>query len=317
MNDKFEQYIESAKRVVLTPEEKAHIHAALLSAMRATRLEQADVRVAVPRWFRWYDLTLHPLPIILGLVVAISMSTSYAAEGTLPGDVLYPVKTTVNEEVRGWFAFSSKGQLAYEQNIAERRLEEAEQLAFHGRLNDETRAEIVERFNERASRVEEHIEKLEDESAVEASSDFEARLKAHGAILVHLTSKDAETVDRMPEKSQIVASVQARASSTARQRIKAEAKVKSKAEEPARLAAAKKLKDAREKIEGVRALALAVPEQKIEELSAPSAVPSEGGASLKMMAVVMEDQAGLRTETRLDMAEKILEEGNKKLEGGV
>ena len=316
MNDKLEKYIESARRVVLTPEEKTHMHAALLSAMRTARLESQEPRIKLPGRFRWYHVVMHPLPVTLSLLIAVGASASYAAEGTLPGDTLYPVKTSVNEKVLSWFTFSSQAQLTYEQDIAERRLEEAEQLAFQGRLDGKARAEIAERFSERASRVEEHIDKLEDESAVEASSDFEARLKAHGAILAHLTSKDAKTsVDQVLGKPEIVATIEASASSTARQRIKAEAKVKGKGEEQARLAATKKLKDAEEKINTVRALAFATPQPKGEELSAPSLVP-EGGASLKMMAPAAEDQSTSRTQTRLDVAEKVLAEGNKKFEAG-
>jgi hypothetical protein len=316
MNDKFEQYIESAKRVALMSEEKTHIHAALLSAMRTARLEHRESRIELPGRFHWYHIVMHPLPVTLSLLLAIGASASYAAEGTLPGDTLYPVKTSVNEKVLGWFTFSSQAQLTYEQDIAERRLEEAEQLAFQGRLDGKARAEIAERFGERASRVEEHINKLEDESAVEASSDFEARLKAHGAILAHLTSKDTKIPgDQALGKPEIVTKIEATASSTARQRIKAEAKVKGKGEEQARLAAAKKLKDAQEKINTVRAFALAAPQPKYEELNAhPGA--SEGGVSLKMMAAVAEDQSTSRTETRLDVAEKVLAEGSKKFEAG-
>src|SRR3989344_5335559 len=78
--------------------------------------------------------------IILAILLAISAGVSYSAESSLPGDVLYPIKTDLNERIQGWLALSAKAESEHQANLAIRRLEEAEKLKAEGKLNAELKS---------------------------------------------------------------------------------------------------------------------------------------------------------------------------------
>lgn len=64
-------------------------------------------------------------------------SVSFAAEGTLPGDILYPVKIYVNESVLGAVAVTQKAKAEWGIALVERRLEEIEKLAVTPSISPE------------------------------------------------------------------------------------------------------------------------------------------------------------------------------------
>ena len=158
---------------------------------------------------------------MVGLLIAImaTFGTGAAAEHALPGDLLYPVKIGVNEEVRSVLAFSEDAKAEWELLRSERRLEEAEQLAASNRFTSETRAKVEANFDRHAEKVNERIEKFENEGKTDAaanlSSNFEVSLKTHEQILSKL---DGEEVSKFLPK------LRARKNEAATLRADAEAK---------------------------------------------------------------------------------------------
>lgn len=61
--------------------------------------------------------------------ILLGSSVSFAAENTLPGDLLYPVKINLNEKVRDALAITPQAKADWAVQKAERRLVEAEKLA--------------------------------------------------------------------------------------------------------------------------------------------------------------------------------------------
>jgi len=111
------------------------------------------------------------------------------AEGSLPGDVLYPIKVGVNENVRGAIAVSAKSEAELEARLAGRRLEEAEKLATKEDLSVEITTEIEDNFNAHADRTMARIETLAEtdaRAAADIASNFETSLLAHERVLVRL-----------------------------------------------------------------------------------------------------------------------------------
>ena len=58
----------------------------------------------------------------LFILIFVGASTSYAAEMALPGDILYPVKAVVNENVVSALAFSEEAKANRSATLALRRL---------------------------------------------------------------------------------------------------------------------------------------------------------------------------------------------------
>lgn len=83
----------------------------------------------------------------LALVVLTGGGMSYAAEQALPGDLLYPVKVSVNEEVRRVFHHSEDARVAYDIRRANSRLSEVEQLALRGEISQAAWSDISENLD--------------------------------------------------------------------------------------------------------------------------------------------------------------------------
>lgn len=191
MKNIFEQFIVRLKGISLDKQEKARMRGFLLEYMKANPV---GIGVASPhlgqRAFRGFLsrlITSKAMPSALVLALLTGGTISYAAEGALPGDVLYPVKVKVNEEVRGWAAISPAAKAEWNTQVIGRRLGEAEKLVAEGRFSAEARVAIEENFVARAEGVRERIAELEAEDdfdgASDASSRFESSLAAHAEIL--------------------------------------------------------------------------------------------------------------------------------------
>ncbi|OGZ45520.1 MAG: hypothetical protein A3C84_04270 [Candidatus Ryanbacteria bacterium RIFCSPHIGHO2_02_FULL_48_12] len=121
------------------------------------------------------------MAIIVAIIVLVSAGVSFTAQSTLPGDMLYPVKTEVNERAEGWFAVSSESESRHQATLVLRRLEEAEKLKTQGRLDAETKAELESEFKLHMSEAEREMDDLEASGKAKEATAMRASLKA----LVH------------------------------------------------------------------------------------------------------------------------------------
>src|SRR3989338_5181735 len=130
--------------------------------------------------------------LIIALIVALSGGTAVAAQGSLPGEALHPVKM-VMERIDSGLSLSADAKANTSLKFAERRLEEAEKLAVEGKLDAELVAQMEKRFDAQEARMKSIIEKLEangkTEAAARLSSNVEAMLNAHDEIVAKLKAK--------------------------------------------------------------------------------------------------------------------------------
>jgi len=153
-----------------------------------TRAHPAEVRIekgarhTSRKPFGFFSLLLANRPMLVTLLVAFVMAvsggTTLAAESTIPGDFLYPVKVHVNENVRSAFHVSEESKAGWEAARAERRLEEAAVLAQNGELRSEVSVKLEQRMEAHIDRAKAHIEKLEEAGELEAAAAAQARLEA-------------------------------------------------------------------------------------------------------------------------------------------
>lgn len=181
------------EEIKLDDERKLKIREYLINEIEGTNLESTYGKQTKKGifWsglaFSHYQKRYVSIIACLLIVVILGGGVSFAAENTLPGDLLYPVKVNVNEEVLGSLTFGVKAKTEWEANLATRRLEEAEQLTVSGKMNEEIQASIEARFEEHSKKVNEGIDQVESESditeAAEINSKFEMLLSAHEKIL--------------------------------------------------------------------------------------------------------------------------------------
>src|SRR3989344_1918947 len=121
----------------------------------------------------------HSMPAFAAVfVLIIGGGTAAAAEGALPGDILYPVKVHVNEEMRATLTVSPKAKADWQVVRAERRLEEAATLALSGKLDDATRAELDTNLDAHVKLASENKQKLEDKNDISDASEVRMNINA-------------------------------------------------------------------------------------------------------------------------------------------
>lgn len=194
MNDDFlRKGVRELKDIALSPEEKKAVFARLLEHVEAHPAPTPSREVVVSKWvirspfssvsgFRFEYA-------VAGVLFALFTGSSAvsAAEGALPGDILYPVKIKVSEPLRGALKMDDVSKAEWEAEKTERRLEEAETLAAQGRLDPASIQTVKENFERSASGFSAIVQSLEErerlEDIVNADIDFEARISAHEQIL--------------------------------------------------------------------------------------------------------------------------------------
>ncbi|PJE76161.1 hypothetical protein COV04_01360 [Candidatus Uhrbacteria bacterium CG10_big_fil_rev_8_21_14_0_10_48_11] len=134
-----------------------------------------------------FTLALRPMAIALALLLLFGGGTSYAAEQSLPGDILYPVKVSVNEPFRGLFAVGNEAEANWQAQIVERRLNEAVTLASENKLSQAAIKSLAVNIQEHTKQANEKAVQLEDSgnstAATNIRSDLEASLNAHAATI--------------------------------------------------------------------------------------------------------------------------------------
>jgi hypothetical protein len=201
-------------------------------------------------------MRLHPVALSLVLVLCVGVGTSYAAEGALPGDTLYPVKINVNEQVQGALALSPQAKADWHATRVARRLEEAETLAVAGRLSGETSSAVQSEIESSSEDFNTSIAVLAKDgndptAVVDAQSNLEATLNAHARVLAALSQVQPEDRDHI---APILATIEARVRGAARSRREAEVNV-GRGDGDVRAAAVAKKNDAEGKVSAVRTLA--------------------------------------------------------------
>lgn len=190
-------------------------------------------------------------PMLASAMVALVLvlgggSISYAAEKALPGDMLYPVKIHVNENLRAAVSLTAEARSGLMIERAGRRLEEIEKLTLSGRLDSRASAKVTENFSAEIAKVSKAIENFgtqgKVDAAAQASSNLEAVLQAHKKILLKAVTQSSK---KSPESENILEKVDEKKLEVSKARKEIEAKI-SGIEKPRLAVSAKKSKAAAE-----------------------------------------------------------------------
>jgi len=131
----------------------------------------------------------------VGILIALVLlggggGASIAAQGSLPGDALYPVKVGINEKVAGAFKFSDEARAAWDSNLAGVRLDEAAKLALENKLGADWETKLGTAFKLHADSAEARIEKIKNSGNVKAAAtlagELEAKLRVRSEVLARI-----------------------------------------------------------------------------------------------------------------------------------
>jgi hypothetical protein len=138
-----------------------------------------------------------PLAYSLALFLVLG-STVYAAEGSLPQEALYPLKTDVIEPIAVQLAplvGISRGDARVA--VVERRLEEAETLVDQGDLSTTSASILAAKISESSSEARRYASSTAEHGhtadALDTNSKLETLLEAHGDVLTDAADDQAST----------------------------------------------------------------------------------------------------------------------------
>lgn len=166
--DPLTKFTEQLRAITLSNSERVALRASLLINMR----ENVVQRPVLSPWSQLF-FSKHAQAAFLSIVIVICYggSVSLAAEGALPGDILYPVKTRVTEPVaRLITANSPAAEATFETRLLEKRLEEAESLETGEKLDSKLKQEVREVIHEQRKKAKSKIKNIEDVGAVSVSA---------------------------------------------------------------------------------------------------------------------------------------------------
>ena len=183
---------------------KTRMTAAEKDAMRAYLLEYRSMKPMPPEFHRaarppggiFPALFARPAALIgaVAFLFATGGGVAFAAEGSLPGDVLYPVKVGVVEKVEGALAVTAEAKANFEITLANRRLTEAETLATKGRLSPDEADELAARFTadtENAANDIASVRARNPGGAAVAETKLSAVLSTHADILGQVSASSS------------------------------------------------------------------------------------------------------------------------------
>lgn len=211
MNDLHIKLKRAAADIRLTSDERAALRACLLEEMHAhpapPPITPSPYTAAIFHLYRVAIFAAALLVVVLG-----AGGTVYAAQGSLPGDVLYPIKIHVTEAIETALAVTPTQKAQVQAALASRRLEEAQALAAQGRLNASTTQALTENFAAHAQAAQAlatSLQTSDPEAAAQISIGTAADLTANSEVLEDLGDRSTNDDTRRATRA-LGAAVRAR-----------------------------------------------------------------------------------------------------------
>jgi len=154
-----------ADNIRLTSAEKSVMRARIFEN-KGQSLAQGSPRTVLTR-SPYVFMSYHVRMVLAGLLLFVLAGTGTvsAAQGALPGDLLYPVKVSVNEKVEVALAPTPAAKAEVQVRLAERRVDEARELSVRGRLDEKTAKILMDDFDEHSAQALALTEPDEQEAA--------------------------------------------------------------------------------------------------------------------------------------------------------
>lgn len=190
-----EQLQNKATKITLTASERTDLRERVVSYMEYHPLpkqamvanNKSSVRMPVSTEYFLIKVNAWKTWRFAGAFLGIMfLATTYLAERAVPGDTLYAVKVSFNEEVRSTLALSPYEKVVWETERLNRRIAEARVLASTGKLTEEMEAQVASAVREHSDNAKREIEVLKQtdkEEAVLASIQLATALDVQATTL--------------------------------------------------------------------------------------------------------------------------------------
>jgi hypothetical protein len=151
----------------------------------------------------------------IAILIIGTTATSFAAEQSLPGDILYPIKTGVNEKIAKTLSVTRTQKAKVNVKLVDKRMEELTEMVVKEKDTPEKIDTIVAQLEENKKELQNYIAQVEvnnsedSEDALEIYTELESVVDAHLDILEDI----AGDTDAQATLANIIDSVDITASS--------------------------------------------------------------------------------------------------------
>lgn len=184
-----EQFNTKAKEVTLSAQKERELRERIVSYMEyhpmptgPERVDPTAIKTTSEATFSFGWVTS-----LAGAAAAfVLVLVPVLAEKSVPGDMLYPIKVGFTEEVRGSLSFSSYEKVAWETELLERRIAEAQLLASEGKLTKEVEESVAVAVQQHSTNAQKEIALLKNtdaEGAALAEISFSSALEVQSEFL--------------------------------------------------------------------------------------------------------------------------------------
>lgn len=137
--------------------------------------------------------SLYAGALTLVLMVAGGTQASLASEGSVPGDILYPIKVAVSEPLSFIFTPTTEGKASLAARFASRRVDEAAALSSVGKLDEATAEDLATRFDAHVDVLAKETTALEAKGEIATSLAVRTDLEQKLSVRVEELSDDTVT----------------------------------------------------------------------------------------------------------------------------
>lgn len=134
--------INDIKNIKLSSREKDDMFDCLDTYMKKHPAKDAPLSVGVLSGFFTQVKNYRYVYSIATVILFFGTGVTFAAEKALPGDILYPVKIHVNENVKSTISITPKARQKFEEEKIIKRLDEVKILVNEGKFDDKRRSKV-------------------------------------------------------------------------------------------------------------------------------------------------------------------------------
>lgn len=184
------EYIDTLKKVRLSDSVKTRMRDDLgaFADFHAVRVADIDrsmkqvQKISVFTLFINFQKRFMKASLLIALFLGAG-GTSLAAQNTVPGDFLYPVKTHVNENVRSVLAVGPTAEAKLQADILAERLNEAQKLEASGKLKGSVASDVQSNISLQARKTSALSAKTDAQTQASISSHISGALESFTASL--------------------------------------------------------------------------------------------------------------------------------------
>lgn len=190
MNENWEKGIEDLKKLKLSSQEK--------EMMLSRILTPSPYVPTVSVWTVF--MRSHAMALSVFLVLVLGSGTLVASEGSLPGSLLYPLKTEFSEPARDLINILPRDSASWQAEKATRRLLEAEVLAVQDKLSPEKRSELEVLFDKHTQKFNEVLvlaTSSEAQTLKVVEDNFKTNLMVHAEVLRRVNERNIGDKDEI------------------------------------------------------------------------------------------------------------------------